>query len=420
LLALIKAGENTVMRVGLYLHNYTPVSGGAYTFQREIFRAISELSPQSAHQFPLLAHPYDGAFNQRDSFDHIQLIPIEQPSTHSEVSDTHQKGWLQFKKKQPVSIPPDYHSLSAFDYTARKHRIEFVWFLTPAYELTDIPYIATVWDLQHRLQPWFPEVGNLVEWNGRESYISVFLRRAAYIIIPNEAGRKELHLFYQIPEDRIICLPHPTPQLLSVTADDEQKILIKYGLVPGFLFYPAQYWPHKNHANLLYSLRILKETYDLALPTVFVGSDKGNIDYLKSLVVELGVESQVYFLGFITDAEMTALYKNALALVYLSFFGPENLPPLEAFSVGCPVIAANVNGAIEQLGDAAVLVSPTDADEIALAIKSLMDDPRQRELLVVRGFERAKKTTSIDYVGQVFALLDKFEPIRRAWGSRFS
>ena len=405
------------MRVGLYLHNYTPASGGAYVFQRDIFRTISELSRQSAHQFSLLAHPHDGEFNQGDPFDRIQLIPIEQPPTHSDVPHSHQKGWIKFRPKQIVSVQPEHHGLSAFDHTARKHHIEFIWFLTPAYELTDVPYIATLWDLQHRLQPWVPEVGNLVEWNGRESYVSVFLRRATHIIVPNETGRKELHLFYQIPEDRIICLPHPTPQLISITADEEQKILTKYGLKPGFLFYPAQYWPHKNHASLLYSLKILKETYHLVLPAVFVGSDKGNIDYLKKLVVELGVESQVHFLGFVTDSEMTALYKNALALVYLSFFGPENLPPLEAFSVGCPVIASRVNGASEQLGDAALLVSSTNSDEIALAIKSLMEDLHQRQLLVARGFERAKKATSIDYVSQVLALLDQFASIRRAWGS---
>ena len=406
------------MRVGLYLHNYTPVSGGAYTFQREIFRTISELSPQSAHEFFLLAHPHDDALNQRDPFDQIQLVPIEQAATPSEVTGSSQKGWLKFREKQAVSAPSEDHGLSSFDYTARKHRIEFIWFLTPAYELTNIPYIATVWDLQHRLQPWFPEVGNLVEWNGRESYIPAYLRRAAYIIAPNEAGREEVHLFYQIPKDRIICLPLPTPHLLSITADEGQKTLTKYDLKPGFLFYPAQYWPHKNHANLLYSLKILKETHHLVLPAVFVGSDKGNIDYLKRLTVELGVESQVHFLGFVTDAEMTALYKNALALVYLSFFGPENLPPLEAFSVGCPVIASRVNGASEQLDDAALLVSPTGIDEIALAIKSLLDDGH-RQTLITRGFEQAKKMSSSNYVSSVFGLLDEFQFVRRAWGNSY-
>lgn len=413
---LTKVRWNTIMRVGLFFHSYTPVSGGAYTFQHEILRAIAELSHHSSHEFSLLLHARDEVSQQIGPYDRIPVIPIEQPPAPPGISLPARKGWFRSGRKQAASAPSAPQSLSAFDYTAQKHNIEFVWFLTPAYDLTDIPYIATVWDLQHRLQPWFPEVGNLSEWNGRESYVSTFLRRATYIIAPNEVGRNELHLFYQIPEDRIVCLPHPTPQLISITEEEERKALVKYGLEPGFLFYPAQYWPHKNHANLLHALKTLKETYQLILPTVFVGSDKGNAEYLKKLVLRLGLESQVHFLGFVTAAELTALYKNAFALIFLSFFGPENLPPLEAFSVGCPVIASRVDGVGEQLGNAALVVSPTDADEIAGAIKSLVDSPEQKDLLVARGLRRAQEATSTDYVRRVFALLDDFELIRRAWG----
>ena len=130
--------------------------------------------------------------------------------------------------------------------------------------------------------------------------------------------------------------------------------------------------------------------------TVFVGSDKGNLSYLKNLASDLGVQSQVHFLGFVTETELAAFYKNARALVYLSFFGPENLPPLEAFSVGCPVIAARVSGAEAQLGDAALLVSPTQPDEIALSIKLLLDHSQQREVLASRGLnEQSKQPLSV-------------------------
>ena len=404
------------MRVGLYLHNYTPVSGGAYTFQREIFKAISSIFHQSVHNFFLLAYPQDDIFNQCDSFDSIEIIPLEHASSHLEQSVVSWKtSWYKSKQKKIDQSQPAFQSISVLDYTVWKHNIEFVWFLTPTYELTNAPYIATVWDLQHRLQPWFPEVGNLVEWNGRETYIATCLRRAAYIITPNEAGKEEIRLFYQIPEERIICLPHPAPRLVSATENDEQDILSKYGLQPGFLFYPAQYWAHKNHAGLLYALKMLKENYHLTVPIVFVGSDKGNLGYLKKLSVELNVQSQVQFLGFITDIEMTVFYKKALALVYLSFFGPENLPPLEAFSLGCPVIASRVSGAHEQFGDAALLVNPASTDEVSLAIKSLLNDQQLRQTLITRGFEQIKNASSHDYVKRIFTLLDEFAMIRRAW-----
>ncbi|MFM6269445.1 MAG: glycosyltransferase, partial [Dolichospermum sp.] len=55
---------------------------------------------------------------------------------------------------------------------------------------------------------------------------------------------------------------------------------------------------------------------------------------------------------------MTSLYINAFSLAFMSFFGPDNLPPLEAMALGCPVIASKVSGSEEQLGNNALLVNP--------------------------------------------------------------
>jgi glycosyltransferase involved in cell wall biosynthesis len=131
---------------------------------------------------------------------------------------------------------------------------------------------------------------------------------------------------------------------------------------------------------------------------------------------ELNLSTQVHFLGFVPREDLLSLYHNAFALTYLTFFGPENLPPLEAFALGCPVIASNVSGAQEQLGNAALLVDPKDPNQIALAIKSLHEDISLRYTLIQRGLERAHRWTGKDYVKGVFSILDEFEPIRRCWG----
>jgi glycosyltransferase involved in cell wall biosynthesis len=104
-------------------------------------------------------------------------------------------------------------------------------------------------------------------------------------------------------------------------------------------------------------------------------------------------------------------------LAYVSFCGPENLPPLEAFALGCPVVAAEVAGAQEQLGDAALLVDPKKPDQIAHAIQSLWRDRALRRTLVKRGLARAVRFTGEDFVKGVFGILDEFEPIRRCWNS---
>jgi glycosyltransferase involved in cell wall biosynthesis len=129
----------------------------------------------------------------------------------------------------------------------------------------------------------------------------------------------------------------------------------------------------------------------------------------------LQLEDQVHFLGHVSRDTLKALYQNAFALCYASFSGPENFPPLEAFALGCPVIAADIPGASEQLGDAALLVNPANELEIAEALKSLFQDKAKRENLIARGKERARRFTGSDFAKGILDLLDEFQPIRRCW-----
>ena len=197
------------------------------------------------------------------------------------------------------------------------------------------------WDLQHRLQPFFPEVSANGEWASRERRASERLRRAARIIVGTEVGKAEIASFYQIPTDRIRVLPHPTPRFALESADEQNaSVLGRLGIPADYLLYPAQLWPHKNHVNLLLALRLMRDRDGLKIPLVLVGADRGNGDHVRKTIRELDLEGQVFYVGFVPHADLVALYRNAFALAYVSLFGPDNLPPLEAFALGCPVIAS--------------------------------------------------------------------------------
>ena len=155
-------------------------------------------------------------------------------------------------------------------------------------------------------------------------------------------------------------LPHPTPSFALDESAATSNDLAKYNLPPNYVFYPAQFWTHKNHAAIVEAVAHLKRTDNLRFPVVFTGSDQGNERAVRELVEKMQMQDQVFFLGHVSRETLKALYQNALALCYVSFFGPENMPPLEAFGLGCPVIAADVPGASEQLGDAAIRVNPSD------------------------------------------------------------
>jgi len=99
---------------------------------------------------------------------------------------------------------------------------------------------------------------------------------------------------------------------------------------------------------ILEALKILKQDHSIELPCVFTGADQGNLAYVLRYAERLGVQDLIDYRGKVSDVELAALYKGAVALVYASAVGPDNLPPLEAMALACPVITADVPGAREQ------------------------------------------------------------------------
>jgi glycosyltransferase involved in cell wall biosynthesis len=225
-------------------------------------------------------------------------------------------------------------------------------------------------------------------------------------------------LHFRVEPERVLCLGHPTPAFAREASKREpfpRRRIEELGVRGRYLLYPAQFWPHKNHATLISVVAELardgREPYELVL----AGTDKGGqLAHVRDLAREAGVTDLVHFLGFVDVSDLVALYQHAHALTYVSFFGPENLPPLEAFVLGCPVVAADVPGAQEQLGDAALLVPPTKASLIAEAILRL-EDPGLRNSLTARGRQRAEALTPDRYVRGVIEFLDDFEATRRCW-----
>lgn len=379
------------MRVGLLLSGADPGVGGGFTFEREVFWQIVALANQTPHRFVLLDPP--PGFRDRSALGAVELgAAAPRPVWRA-------ARWARGVRMRRI---------------AGASGVDLIWNLWPTHPVPDVPFITIVWDLQHRLQPLFPEVSARGEWEARERHYARCLRRAAAVIAGTGAGRREIATFYQVPSRRIHVLPHPTPDFALSAGPTPPGALQRFRLPPGFLLYPAQIWPHKNHANLLLALAILKQR-GAPLPLVLVGSDKGNATRIRALATRLGIDDWVHWLGFVTSAELVALYRSAIGLAYVSLFGPENLPPLEAFALGCPVLAARVSGAQEQLGEAALLVDATHPPLLADELLRLVTDTALRARLVARGRERAERWTTRHFVLGGFDILDGLAPAIRCW-----
>ncbi len=394
------------MHVAAVVAGFDPQSGGGYTFEREILEALREAAASSAHTFTVLCPARSAAALGRElsgSALGIATVPRR----------TGRLTAMAFREIETVRA--HWRRPSDIDRVAAELGIEFVWFLGAQPDRTDIPFMTVVWDLQHRATPWFPEMSAKGVWDGRDSVHRWFLQRATKIVTGTQVGREQLTQFFQIPPHNILTLPHPTPSYVfreteKVPADAIEKL----GVKRPFVLYPAQFWPHKNHVNLLLAIAHLKKmgtTISIAL----VGSDKGNRQLIAEVAAREGIAEQVKFLGFVERHILVELYRRALALTYVSWCGPENLPPLEALALGCPVVVTRVPGAEEQLGDAALFCEPGDPVDIAAAIAKLHDDGELRARLVAAGHVRAKRFLPTDYVAGALKFLDEFSAVRRCW-----
>ncbi|MBE9138799.1 glycosyltransferase family 4 protein [Nodosilinea sp. LEGE 07088] len=403
------------MKVALPVSSAFPSDGGGYTFESEIVAALIAIAPEIAHDITILSAAVGDLGQAHKS------ITIVHPPSLMDAPTRWGTGLAQASgQPQLISVANRLRSAWVRRYL-RQQTFDFAWVLAPAalaqVPTHHMPYALTVWDVQHRLQPYFPEVSQGREWGKRERFYADHLPRATTVVTGTERGKFELEHFYRLAPERVTVMPFPTPTLAvpPEQATSKQSFLTRYDLPQDYCFYPAQFWPHKNHATLLRSLHRAIHHHGLDTSLVLTGSDKGNAAYIRQLIGELGLQSRVRILGFVPQADLANLYRYAQALVFPTHFGPDNLPPLEAFALGCPVVASAVPGATEQLGDAALLVNPTDPNAIAQAMHQVCTDADLRQGLIDRGLTRAGQWTPTDYARALVASLDEFERLRTCW-----
>jgi glycosyltransferase involved in cell wall biosynthesis len=394
------------MHVAAVVAGFNPQSGGGHTFEQEILGALREAAGSSPHRFTVLCPEASASALERElSGSALRVAAVRRRTGRLATAAFREIESVRVHWKRPSDI----------DRVATQIGAEFVWFLSAQPDRTDIPFMTVVWDLQHRATPWFPEISGQGIWDRRDSQYRWFLQRATRIITGTEVGREQLVRFFQIPAENILMLPHPTPSyVFRETETAPSGKIERLGLKAPFVLYPAQFWPHKNHVNLLLAIADLKRK-GTPVSLALVGSDQGNRKFIADIAHREGISDQVHFLGFVERNVLVELYRRAAALTYVSWCGPENLPPLEAFALGCPVIATRIPGAEEQLGEAALFCEPGDPQSIAAAIARILSDTELRTRLVEEGHLRARRFSPADFVAGALRFFDDFSAVRRCW-----
>lgn len=262
----------------------------------------------------------------------------------------------------------------AFDYNVRLLKQERVdLYIVPTAHFVSfchIPSIRMEHDLMHRYERRFQEAGE--DFDRREALYISMRRFTNTVVVDSKLGKKQfIESYGKYGRNKVNI--SPLPYIAPRREYDDKIIELPLDFPTKYLFYPAQFWTHKNHLNLLKAVKKLKDQ-NINIHLVLVGSEKNGSKSVKDYIQQNGLSANVTILGFVNDDTIVWLYKHAQGMVMPTFFGPTNIPPLEAMNYGCPVAVSNNYAMPEQVGNAGLLFDPERVDEIAKAVRILWTD----------------------------------------------
>jgi len=198
---------------------------------------------------------------------------------------------------------------------------------------------------------------------------------------------------------------------------EENKVNIKekYSLKNDYIFYPAQFWSHKNHIYILEGIKILKEEFNINLDIVFSGSNKGNQKYIEKTAEEFGIKSQLNCIGFVPNKEIPHLYKQALALVMPTYFGPSNIPPLEASLYKCPIIYSDLDGLNEQMKNKALFVDLKNPRSLCENLLKIIKNDDEVNKLKLNAYEHIISSDTSEHWRKAKQVFDNYRIIQKTW-----
>ena len=384
--------------VGLYLSG-RPDNGGSYQYWLAMLKSVAELDKQKYEvklfykniQWRKLAEKYG-------------LTMIELKEKRGVLYSLAERMLWRF----PDSLWGDIISWLSMDLKKIKKENLDIFVSNSVNGIGDIlgiPTIVPIFDLMHRYEEAI-EVKQ--EYLGRDKFYLHQCQYAELILVDSNVGKEQVLECYGESKndlaDRIEVLPFIPPDYIYNVSSTNK---IKYELFDKYLFYPAQFWTHKNHIRLLEVIDNLnKENLDINL--VLVGSEQNNKNNVEYEINKRHLEKNVKILGYVSNEEMVYLYKHARALIMPTLFGPTNIPQLEAFELGCPVATSRIYGIPEQVGDAALLFNPRSVEEMQQAVRRIWTDDELCKTLIKRGRQKAESWNQKQFGIRVGEILERY------------
>ena len=269
-----------------------------------------------------------------------------------------------------------------------------------------VPAVVTIHDLGYH---YFPEVNSWIQryylpistfWNAWSAQI---------VIAVSGATANDLQRLYRVDAGKVVVIHEaPTPIAQGIehppTVD---AVRMRYRLPSCYALYVGTLQPRKNLERLLQAYALLQQRMAIEWSLVLAGAPGRQSETLLDLATTLQIADRIYFLGYVPEIDLAALYKGAHFFTFPSLFEGFGLPVLEAQSYGVPVMTANNSSLPEIAGEAALLVDPTDVEALADAMLRLSEDETLRQQLIAAGHENVKRFSWEKAARETLAVFEK-------------
>ncbi len=349
------------MKVLISLRAHRPkTQGGMGDYIDGLIRGLDQLALRKQGEIYLLTTFFNHHLYE-NNFIHLRRIMLKNPGNYFQEIDE----WVSKLNPDVIFFPLPY----------------------PVSELLKKTNLVTcIQDLQHEYYKQFFPIENLTLRYRFYDESAIYSKR---IITLSEHSKSTISHIYHIRPERIDVISPALDETVcwEPMVTHIEHTLNKYWLTPDYLFYPANFWPHKNHEILFRSLQTLRSRGIKGLKLVLTGQPPPNQQDYHRLVSKYRVKDQVIHLGYVDRTDMPSLYWGALALVFPSFFEGFGIPILEAFKTKCPVIAARVTSIPEIARDGALYFDPEDETTLTHHILTIIENLDVRQELLLKGIE---------------------------------
>ena len=229
-----------------------------------------------------------------------------------------------------------------------------------------------------------------------KAWLKLQCHRAGAIVTVSNYSANDIARILRIPRWKIHVISNAVTPIAGQGKTNASDFLPKQGISGSILLYVGRADPYKNLVGLLRAFSLLRSKYPDRLHLIIAGQRDPRYLQAEKETHRLGLTESVHFMGYLSEDELLCCYKKASAFVFPSLYEGFGLPPLEAMSLGVPVVSSNRTAMPEVLGEAALYVDPESPGEIAEGISKILDDQKLASKLSTAGKKRAKKFSLLE------------------------